>query len=179
MRAIKLTSCPVDEIQREGNPDRGVRQPGPPFGGIDGFTLSESSLLRLPFVDSFSNSMFFLDSRHEAGVRWGRQSLGCQSAGLIPRTRAFLSRSFLNSVQIRRCQMSLAMILRIDPSHFSYEESLAMQHAERRWVEVGKPANRRRLAGLLCSVIDDCDSSGLQFPPIFLERLRALRRSSW
>ena len=51
-----------------------------------------------------------------------------------------------------------------------------MQHAERRWVEVGKPTNRRRLAGLLCSVIDDCDSSGLQFPPIFLERLRALRR---
>jgi hypothetical protein len=44
-----------------------------------------------------------------------------------------------------------------------------MQHAERRWVEVGKPANRRRLAGLLCSVIDDCDSSGLQFPRIFIE----------
>jgi len=75
--------------------------------------------------------------------------------------------------------MSLAMILRIDPSHFSYEESLAMQQAERRWVEVGKPANRRRLAGLLCSVIDDCDSGVLQFPPIFLERLRALRRGSW
>jgi hypothetical protein len=51
--------------------------------------------------------------------------------------------------------MSLAMILGIDSSHFSYEESLAMQHAERRWVEVGKPANRRRLAGLLCSVIYD------------------------
>jgi hypothetical protein len=74
--------------------------------------------------------------------------------------------------------MSLAMILRIDSSHFSCEESLAMQHAERRWFEVGKPANRRRLAGLLCSVINDCDSSVLQFPPIFLERLRTLRRSS-
>jgi hypothetical protein len=75
--------------------------------------------------------------------------------------------------------MSLAMILGIDSSHFSYEESLAMQHAETRWVELGKPANRRRLGGLLSSVIDDCNASGLQFPPIFLERFRALRRGSW
>jgi hypothetical protein len=72
--------------------------------------------------------------------------------------------------------MSLSMILRIDPSHFSKEESLAMEFAERRWVEVGKPINRRRLAGLLCSVTHDCYSSVLEFPPIFLTRLRELRR---
>jgi hypothetical protein len=50
-----------------------------------------------------------------------------------------------------------------------------MQFAERQWIEVGKPTNRRRLAGLLCSVIHDCYSSALEFPPIFSARLRRLR----
>jgi hypothetical protein len=71
--------------------------------------------------------------------------------------------------------MSLATILGIDSSRFSYEELLAMQHAERRWVDVGKPGDCRRLAELLRSVINDCDSSILQFPPIFLELVRTLR----
>jgi len=72
--------------------------------------------------------------------------------------------------------MSLAMILRIDSGCFSTEETLAMQFAERRWVEVGKPTNRCRLAGLLCSVIHDCHASVLEFPPVFSARVRVLRR---
>lgn len=53
--------------------------------------------------------------------------------------------------------MLLTMILRIDSSHFSKEESLAMKFAERPWVEVGKPTNRRRLAGLLCSAVHEIE----------------------
>jgi hypothetical protein len=74
-------SCPVDEIQREGNPDRGVRQPGPPFGSRGGFTLSESSLLRLPFIDSFRTLCFSLtpDMKWkflELGNLWGASPPG-------------------------------------------------------------------------------------------------------
>jgi hypothetical protein len=58
MRVIKPKSCPVDEIQREGNPDRGVRQPGPPFGSLGRFTLPESSLLRLPSLTQFELYVF-------------------------------------------------------------------------------------------------------------------------
>jgi hypothetical protein len=75
--------------------------------------------------------------------------------------------------------VSFAMILRIDSSHFSYEESLTMQDAERRWIELGKPTNRRRLAGLLCSMINDCYFNGMEFPPIFSARLRGLRRGTF
>jgi hypothetical protein len=75
--------------------------------------------------------------------------------------------------------MSLAVMLRIDSSHFSQEEFLAMQFAERRWVEVGKPTNPRGLAGLLSSVIHDCNSSVLEFPPIFSARLRGLRTGTF
>jgi hypothetical protein len=73
-----------------------------------------------------------------------------------------------NPVQIR--DPDVPIVIRDDPKnrfHFTFEKSLTMQDAERRWIELRKPTDRPRPAGLLCSLINDYYFSGLEFPPIF------------
>jgi hypothetical protein len=72
--------------------------------------------------------------------------------------------------------MTLAKILLIDTTSMSREELLAMEFAERRWHEVGKPTTRWGLIALLRSVINDVLDSLIECPSILLERRRDLRR---
>jgi hypothetical protein len=75
--------------------------------------------------------------------------------------------------------MDLLDVLEVNRDRLPAKSGRAVAYCQARWVEKGKPTERMALADLLDKALKFCAEVELQYPRVFLLRLKQLQRGKW
>lgn len=75
--------------------------------------------------------------------------------------------------------MSLLELLEVDPSRLPAKCARTISYLERAWIEQGKPIAPGSLGDFLDRRLKFCTEMSLQYPKVYLKRLKQLQRGEW